>query len=181
MYFRLAHLPLLLTSTAIYLSTHTAVMATAGLAEWEIRTPGGNLISSIDPLKSSYGICLRKADQTQGLISTNPADIYVSHLEWWNYYKGYVAGKGKQYFLFNEKTRKAQFFATEPQMLQTINVRGLGTPISKRLTAQDGWNQTWSGIYRENCKRMLNGSPEFTQQPLQVQERMRSLCQQWLK
>lgn len=165
MYFRLAHLALLLTSTAIYLSTHTAVMATAGLAEWEIRTPGGNLISSIDPLKSSYGICLRKADQTQGLISTNPADIYVSHLEWWNYYKGYVAGKGKQYFLFNEKTRKAQFFATEPQMLQTIFARGLGTPISKRLTAQMAGIKPGRGFIAKTAKECSTAPQNLLSNP----------------
>jgi len=59
--------------------------ATVGFAEWEVATPGGHRISHIDPLKERHGTCLRRADQQPGLISSDPADVFVNHVEWWTY------------------------------------------------------------------------------------------------
>src|SRR5207302_2138003 len=72
---------ILLTALAI-----VPCFATAGLAEWEIKTPGGNLISHVDPFIAANGTCLRSA---------RPEAIYVAHLDWWRYYRNAVVGKAK--------------------------------------------------------------------------------------
>ncbi len=63
---------------AIFLTAVAIVpcFATAGLAEWEIKTPGGNLISHVDPFIAANGTCLRSA---------RPEAIYIAHLDWWRY------------------------------------------------------------------------------------------------
>ena len=97
---------------------------TAGLAEWEIRTPGGNLISHIDPLIARHGTCLRKADDTAGLVSERPEDVYVSHLEWWTYYPDHVVGKAHRgYFIFQERTRAVDGYPTERALTDALRRR----------------------------------------------------------
>src|SRR5437667_9360012 len=94
-----------------------SAFAAVGLAEWEITTPGGNRISHIDPLKERYGTCLRRADQRPGLVSTDPAAIYVDHLEWWTYYTGFVVGRGSTGFLsFDAATAAVDAFTAGPEM-----------------------------------------------------------------
>ena len=75
---------LLLVMVLIALAAGRA-FATVGFAEWEVATPGGHRISHIDPLKERHGTCLRRADQQPGLISSDPADVFVNHVEWWTY------------------------------------------------------------------------------------------------
>ncbi len=75
---------LLLALALIALAVGPA-FATVGLAEWEVATPGGHRISRIDPLTERHGTCLRRADQQPGLISSDPADVFVNHVEWWTY------------------------------------------------------------------------------------------------
>jgi len=121
-------------------------IATVGLAEWEIKTPGGHLISHIDPIKERYSTCLRKPDKTPGLI--NQPEVYVSHLKWWQYYNGYVIGKGnKGYFIFNERSKKTEFFGTRTLLEQTIETRRLGSSRSKKMTPGDGWEMAWGGEF----------------------------------
>src|SRR2546427_2160909 len=55
------------TLGAAMLCAAPGVHATAGLAEWEVATPGGHRISHIDPLKEHYGTCLRRADAQEEL------------------------------------------------------------------------------------------------------------------
>ena len=79
--------------------------ATAGFAEWEIKTPGGNLISHVDPFIAANGTCLRSA---------RPEKIYVAHLDWWRYYRNALVGKAKNgFFIFNETSHAVSFFASE--------------------------------------------------------------------
>src|SRR2546425_3159525 len=80
-----------------------------GLAEWEIETPGGHRISHVDPLKARFGTCLRRAGDM--------ADVYADHLEWWTYHPGHVVGKAaKGYFLFDERSRRIEYFPSEAAM-----------------------------------------------------------------
>ncbi len=89
-------LPLTITLVASLLLYRSAdAPATPGFAEWEITTPGGHLISHIDPLKSRYGTCLRKPDATPGLVYDRPEDVYVAHIEWWAYHRDHVSGKAR--------------------------------------------------------------------------------------
>jgi hypothetical protein len=170
---------LLLSLGAVFAVPATG-FATAGLAEWEIRTPGGHVISHIDPLKSRYGDCLRKPDDVAGIVSDRPADIYVSHLEWWTYYPGHVVGKGRGgYFVFAEETRIVTFLPTEPRLAEEIRRRGLGAPLSTRLTAGDGWNEAWLPLYRERCRKLSTpGDPEFAALGEAERRALLALCAQ---
>src|SRR5260370_15957139 len=62
---------ILLTALAI-----APCFATAGLAEWEIKTPGGNLIFHVEPFIAANRTCFRSAW---------PYTNYVAHLESWRY------------------------------------------------------------------------------------------------
>src|ERR1051326_1963720 len=82
--------------------------ATAGFAEWEIKTPGGNLISHVDPLIAANGTCLRSAQAKS---------VYVAHLEWWRYYRNAVAGKAqKGFFILDETSHAVTFFGSEAEL-----------------------------------------------------------------
>ena len=151
--------------------------ATAGLAEWEITTPGGHLISHIDPLKTRHGTCLRKRDETPGLIQEQPDRILVSGLEWWIYYVGTVAGRAREgHFLLDERRETVELFATEEALVHAIAERHLGAPLSKRLTGADGWNEAWLPVYRERCKQFTAGAPEFANLPPDSRKQLQRLC-----
>jgi len=151
--------------------------ATAGLAEWEITTPGGHLISHIDPLKTRHGICLRKPDETPGLIQEQTERILVSDMEWWIYYAGAVAGRGREgHFLLDERRETVELFATEEALVHAIAARHLGAPLSKRLTGADGWNEAWLPVYRERCRQLTAGAPELADLPPESRKRLERFC-----
>jgi hypothetical protein len=129
-------------------------LGTVGLAEWETATPGGHQISHVDPLKERFGTCLRNP----GAIRDDPAGIYVDHLEWWAFYPDHVAGKARGgYFVFDERSRRVDFYSTERDLSRRIAALGLGPPTSKRLTPEDGWREAWLPVYRESCRRLDAG------------------------
>jgi len=144
----------------------------AGLAEWEMKTPGGHLISHADPLKARFGTCLRPS----GAAGDGPADIYVDHLEWWVFYQDHVVGKGGSgYFIFDEPRGRANFYPTEQDLFRQVQSLGLGTPTSRRLTSEDGWREAWAPLYRDACQRLKTGEvPAGVDQP--TQQRMKDLC-----
>ena len=143
------------------LQTHRLAFATAGVAEWEITTPGGNRISHIDPLKERYGTCLRKADDQPGVIVDDPARIYVDHVEWWQYYPQHVLGQARQgFFIFDESLSRAEYFKSEQEFLREIEHRKLGHPVSQRRTPADGWNEAWAPAIRERCTQLAKEAPE---------------------
>src|SRR4051812_23170055 len=51
---------------------------TAGMAEWDLKTPGTNVICHSDPFIERYGTCLRPADKTPGANET----VYVAQIDW---------------------------------------------------------------------------------------------------
>jgi hypothetical protein len=153
--------------------------ATAGLAEWEIATPGGNRISHIDPLKERYGTCLRKADDQPGVVLDDPSRLYADQLEWWQYYPRYVLGKARQgWFIFEETTGKVDYFKTEEDLIHDIEHRKLGQPLSQRMTPADGWNQAWMPAIRDRCTQVskdAHGNGEISDS---VTQAIRKYCDQ---
>jgi hypothetical protein len=155
------------------------VLATAGMAEWEIATPGGHRISHIDPLKERYGTCLRKADDTPGIVVDDPARVYVEQLQWWQYYPGYVVGKARdKLFLFEESTHAVHYFGTEGELALEIKRRGLGRPVSQRKTPADGWKEAWLPMIRERCAQFDKGGSSAGEVSESVRAAMRSYCDQ---
>ena len=154
-------------------------LATAGIAEWEIVTPGGNWISHIDPLKERHGTCLRKADDTPGVVVYDPARVYVEQLEWWQYYSRYVVGKaGDKLFVFEESTHTVHYFITENELDGEIKRKGLGQPVSERKTPADGWNEAWMPTIRERCAQFEKGGSGAGEASESVRAAMRRYCDQ---
>ncbi len=161
------------------LQPQRVAFATAGAAEWEIATPGGNRISHIDRLKERYGTCLRQADAQPGVIIDDPAHIYVDHLEWWQYYPRHVLGKASQgFFLFDEALPRAEYFKSEPELLREIEHRKLGPPVSQRRTPADGWNEAWMPAIRERCVQLLAKETPEEGMSDTVREALRKYCDQ---
>lgn len=155
---------------ALLWSALTAVpcFATAGLAEWEIKTPGGNLISHVDPHIATHGTCLR---------SDKLETIYVSRLEWWRYYRGAVAGKAERgFFLFDEANRAVRFFETREALAGTIRERRLGASTSAQLTAADGWYRAWGPFFLKTCQELDANGPRFQGLDEAAKAGMRSMC-----
>ncbi len=108
--------------------------ASVGLAEWEIATPGGNAISSRDPLKAEHGCALHDKDGES---------VFVSHLETWRFHKGYVAGKDKVgYFLFREADGHIDRLSSMSLLVGLITQRKIGRATSRWMTPADGWKQS---------------------------------------
>jgi len=144
--------------------------ATAGFAEWEIKTPGGNLISHVDPLIAASGTCLRSA---------RPETIYVANLDWWRYYRNAVVGKANNgFFVFNETSHAVSFFGSEADLNRAIAERRLGTPAADRMTPTDGWRQVWEPILVARCRLMSGNNAEFQAANDATKAAMQSFCQQ---
>ena len=169
------------TLGAAMLCAAPGVHATAGLAEWEVATPGGHRISHIDPLKEHYGTCLRRADAQAGVISNTPSEIYVAHLEWWRYYPGHVVGKAaKGFFVFQEATERVDYFTTEGGLSKALAGRKLGKPSSERRTPADGWNEAWLPVLRARCKEVQGTMNSDSAVPETVRKQMNEYCRQLL-
>jgi hypothetical protein len=122
--------------------------ATVGLAEWEVTTPGTNLVCHSDPFLSEHGTCLRPSDKVRGAPYSGA--VFVSHVEWWQYFPGYVAGQAKRgFFLFDEVKRLVAYHASEAALVADLKAKGLVAPLTRRLLPQDGWRLTWGGIFRQ--------------------------------
>jgi len=148
--------------------------ATVGFAEWRIKTPSGNSISHIDPIKEKYGTCLMKIEESSGLIYKDQLVVYVSHLRWWQYFKGYVVGGADDggYFIFNEVAAKATFFSKREIFSRELNRLNLGQPLRKKMLPRDGWSDVWGS-------RLTKQTPlELQQQKNQHQEFCVSLSNQ---
>ena len=151
---RILCVPILLTVVAV-----TPVLATAGFAEWEVYTPGGNLISRTDVRKAQHGTCLRSDAQPDA----GKAQIYASQLVRWRYYEGVVAGEDdERYFLFVESDGAIVRFGTEDELRREVGSRGL-SPLSGWLGPGDGWHEAWFPfmVWRP-CKIVLGEGESVT-------------------
>jgi hypothetical protein len=158
---------------AVLLLASGPVSATAGFAEWEIETPGGNTIGSMDPYKLHHGTCL-----LEGKPGTHGrADVIIPGIEWWQYWNGRILGQNaKGYFLFDEKSKAVTWFDTERDLRNTLpgDVTA-GTP-SKRMTPDDGYDQVWRPIYRERCKNLRKDDPAFAGLEPAILDRIEATC-----
>jgi hypothetical protein len=147
-------------------------LGVVGLAEWEMKTPGGHLISHADPLKARFGTCLRRLEAGGDGV----AGIYVDHLEWWTFYQDYVVGKGRGgYFVFDELRGRVDFYSSEQDLVRQVQSLGLGTPTSRRLTPEDGWREAWMPVYRDACQRLNAGAaPAGVDQA--TQQQLKDVC-----
>jgi len=155
-----ARLFLLLTVLAGLWRPHPA-MATVGMAEWDLKTPGTNVVCHTDPFIAQHGTCLRPADKKPGVIADET--VYVSHLEWWQYFKGQVIGKARRvFFVFHETSKAVGYFDTEAGLQARLKQLHLGPPLTRRLTPADGWQLTWAPVMRQGLER-LKKSQEYKQ------------------
>ena len=116
------------------------VHATAGFAEWEVYTPGGNLISHTDIWKAEHGTCLRSDAQPDAGDTT----IFVSFLTRWRYYPGHVVGDYDDgHFIFDEITREVRRYSSAAEFQRGIESASLRQPISRWLASRDGWQEAW--------------------------------------
>jgi hypothetical protein len=122
------------------------VMATVGLAEWEVQTPGTNIVCHSDPFIATHGTCLRPSDQHPG---GSGETVWVGHIEWWQYFQGYVVGKAQRgFFVFDEATRKVTFHETEVLWQKRMKELSLVTPLTRRILPEDGWKLSWAPVMR---------------------------------
>lgn len=122
---------------ALYLFfSSNPVSGTIGLAEWHLKTPGGNKIAHADPWKEKHGTCL--------ITYGHPDKIYVSNIDWWQYFNDYIIGKTQNsFFLFKESEKTTAFVANETSLHAQARELNIGSPISIKMTPQDGWNMVW--------------------------------------
>jgi hypothetical protein len=182
---RYSFLRFLLPAVAVSLAASFALLterrafATAGLAEWEVATPGGNRISHIDPLKERYGTCLRKADDQPGMVLDDPSRVYADQLEWWQYYPRHVLGKARQgWFIFDESTARLEYFKSEQDLTHDIDHRKLGKPLSRRMTPADGWNEAWMPAIRDRCTQVSQDARADGELSDSVRQALRKYCDQ---
>ena len=148
-------------------------MARVGLAEWEVETPGGHLVSYADPWVEQHGTCLRQRG------GGNDPGILIDHVEWWQYYSDHVAGKAQGgYFLLHEPTHAVSRHASEAALQAALRQRGVGSAISGRLTPADGWRQAWQPLLEGRCRQaQAGGSAAGGLSPSEAQA-VRDLCRQ---
>lgn len=109
-------------------------MATMGLAEWSVHTPGGAIICHMGGWKERHGDCLRSPDGDT---------VYGARLRRWRYHEGIVSGETEDgYFIFDERTRHVDRFGSERALNEALARRDAGRPLSGWLTAADGWTES---------------------------------------
>ena len=138
----------------------TDCSADIGLAEWSIKTPGKNLIAHADPLSAEHGVYLRRATDA---AKANEKVVFVSHIQWWTYYKDHVVGKAKKgIFVFDERAKTTKYVKDSTNLDDQIKKLKLGKPLSGRLVPQDGWNMNWGpmfkGLYQKQLKELEAGT-----------------------
>lgn len=130
-----------------------AAWATVGMAEWAVTTPGTNVICHADPFITQHGTCLRPADKAPGVVVADT--VYVARIEWWQYFPGHVVGKAqKGFFVFNESSKTVVHSDTEAALKKQLKALAIGSPLTRRLTPQDGWQLTWGLAMRQRLEQL---------------------------
>jgi hypothetical protein len=162
-----------LLAASVILAVGSPAVARVGLAEWEVETPGGHLVSHADPWVEQHGTCLRQRG------GGNDPGILIDHVEWWQYYPDHVAGKAQGgYFLLHEPTHAVSRHASEAALQAALRQRGVGSAISGRLTPADGWRQAWPPLLEGRCRQaQAGGSAAGGLSPSEAQA-VRDLCRQ---
>jgi hypothetical protein len=166
----LPHAPRTLTVLVLLLALPSPVRSTAGFAEWEIETPGGNRVSHVDPLIEEHGTCLRGPAGAAG-----SERVFVARLHSWVYHPGFVAGRSEGgFFLFDETRRTVRRFATETELVRAVRAAGIGRAAGRRMTPGDGWRMVWQPILEERCRQLDRAEEPFAAMPAEERERMRA-------
>ncbi|MCS7469830.1 hypothetical protein NZK35_24525 [Stieleria sp. ICT_E10.1] len=112
--------------------------------------------------------------------------VFVSHIQWWRYYKGHVVGKAKKgFFVFDERSTKVQFFTDQEKLDEHIKELKLNAPLSKRMTPQDGFNQVFGAmmknLYEQQLKEIEQGTGISKDLNPAQREAMKKSIEQYLK
>lgn len=151
--------------------------ATIGLAEWSVQTPGTNIVCHSDPYKESHGTCLRPSDDQ---IAKNPSvTVYISDIEWWQYFPGRVIGKAaKGCFIFDESPKTVGFHTSEADLRARLTQLSAGKPTTRPLTPKDGWALNWGPLLRNNYEQMKKTDAYKSMssaQKQQIEEQMKEI------
>ena len=127
--------------------------ATAGFAEWEVRTPGGNFICHTDPYLSKFKIWLSVGCQEEAAL--------VERLHRWRYYEGFVVGEAERGdFVFDERRRDVIWLSPNVTSESEANARHLA-PISDWLSPGDGYAEAWfTPLTWKFCRDKLRLEPK---------------------
>lgn len=163
----------MLAVTSVVVTVGPPAGARVGLAEWEVETPGGHLVSHADPWVEQHGTCLRQRS------AGNDPGILVDHVEWWQYYPGHVAGKAQSgYFLLHEPTHALSRHASEATLEAALRQQGVGAAVSTRLTPADGWRQAWRPVLESRCRQLQTGGSSAGGLSPSEAQAVRDLCRQ---
>jgi hypothetical protein len=163
----------LLAAAALILGFGSPATARVGLAEWEVETPGGHVVSHADPWVEQHGTCLRRRG------AAGDPGILVAQIEWWQYYRDHVAGKARDgYFLLHEPTHALVRPASEAALEGVLRQRGVGAAVSPRLTPADGWRQTWKPVFESRCRQLQTGGTAAGGLSPSEAQAVRDLCRQ---
>jgi hypothetical protein len=171
----------ILVSLAVFAIAECA--AGVGLAEWTIETPGKNRIADSD-LFANQGVCLHRPAKAGGVLDNKA--VCIPHIQWWIYFKGHVVGEAKQgFFLFDERSKKVQYFDSRANLDAGLKKLKLEKPLSKRLTPQDGWNigvgLELIGAYQQQLKDMEAGGGGAQQLSPDERESLKKMTRQMLR
>ena len=138
----------------------------AGVAEWEVYTPGGHLISDTDSQDPNLVPCLR----TDIKPGASRSRILVAGLRRWRYHPDHVVGESKAgYFLMNESTGELIWPSSESEFEKALD--DLGQPESRWMTPTDGWREAWFPfVVWRPCRLLLNGPGEASAMGLTAEQ-----------
>ena len=109
--------------------------ATAGLAEWEVKTPGGHFICHTDPYLEKFKVWLSSDCQSE--------QAFIERIQSWRYYDGFVLGEAAQgKFVFDEAKHEAVWLRAGVTFEAEVSKRKLEA-ISEWLTPGDGYVEGW--------------------------------------
>jgi len=114
------------------------VQGRVGMAEWEVYTPGGHLISDTDVQDPEQVPCLR----TDAQSDAGQTEILVPRLKRWRYYADHIVGESEAgRFVFTESTRKLTWPNSESGFATALE--DLGPPLGPWMEPADGWREAW--------------------------------------
>jgi hypothetical protein len=103
-------------------------------SDWNVRTPGGNIVHGGDRCDRYGGVCLTDFESRT---------VYVSHIRRWRYYTddagaAYVIGEREQgWFIFHEASQQTQYFSDNARWQEAQKALAFGKPETKWITPKD--------------------------------------------
>ncbi len=144
----------------MFLSAGPEAFGTAGIAEWAVATPLGNEVNHTDPfIEEGDGTSIRSVDASGAGVP------FVKKLLSWTFYVDYIAGQaGTGFFLFNETTKKIEYFKDEAAQKKRMQETGVLNPISRPYSNEKGWMEVWA----ENRNPAVSSPDELVKLSLQT-------------